>query len=112
MTAMRHNPLRKGQVTVDSTDSENDSSGKRKRAGKAYMDIKEKGKRQQDGGIGEDENKSRRHLYGEETSNHGFPRKTNINKAALKLNRVDDSESSESWKKTGSSQEDLSSDEN
>lgn len=111
VTAMRHNPVRKGQVTVESTDSENDSeTARRKRASKAH---KEKGKKPSGSGSSSDgANKSRRQLFGEENSNPGFPRKTNINKAALKINRMDDSASSESWKKTGSSQEDLSSDEN
>ena len=115
MTAMRHNPVRKGQVTVDSTDSGSDESednseaAKRRRAMKAYKDAKKEGKKLR--GSGSPEKSSLVGENGNSDSERAVPRKRNINKAALKINRIE-SDSNESWKKNGSSQDDLSTDEN
>ena len=115
VTAMRHNPVRKGQVTVDSTDSGSDESednseaAKRRRAMKAYKDAKKEGKKLR--GSGSPEKSSLVGENGNSDSERAVPRKRNINKAALKINRIE-SDSNESWKKNGSSQDDLSTDEN
>eukprot|EP00092_Neocalanus_flemingeri_P066332 GFUD01080791.1.p1 GENE.GFUD01080791.1~~GFUD01080791.1.p1 ORF type:complete len:158 (+),score=53.31 GFUD01080791.1:161-634(+) len=126
VTAMRHNPVRKGQVTVDSTDSgseesrDNSEASKRRRAMKAFKEARRgageeiKKIRIVKGSGSEDGNNSRKRLFDDDKSNseseRGFPRKKKINKAALKINRIE-SDDNGSWKKSGSSQEDLSSDE-
>jgi len=97
VTAMRHNPLRKGQVTVDSTDSEPESRIRKSNVSETSL------KTRVIDGSGSSSNECM------DTSNLGFPRKTNINQAALKRNRVE-SESSEGWKKSGSSEDSASSD--
>jgi len=97
VTAMRHNPLRKGQVTVDSTDSEPESRIRKSNVSETSL------KTRVTDGSGSSSNECM------DTGNHGFPRKTNINQAALKRNRVE-SESSEGWKKSGSSEDSASSD--
>jgi len=86
ITAMRHNPTRKGQVTVESTDSETESRIRKMNVN--ATSVKEKN--YTDGSSCEG------------TSNVPRPRKTNINKAALKMTRVE-SESSDSWMKSESS---------
>jgi len=97
VTAMRHNPIRKGQVTVDSTDSEPESRIRKSNVNETSL------KTRVTHGRGSSSNESM------ETSSHAFPRKTNINQAALKKTRVE-SESSEGWKKSGSSEDSDSSD--
>jgi len=97
VTAMRHNPLRKGQVTVDSTDSENEHNN--------LVQKKKETKRHE-----KQENLYLKTRNFNNADSPMFPRKTNINKAALKINKQD-SDSSESWKQTESDNDTTSSDE-